>query len=145
MSSYKDAFPSKYLKAEDLGGTRPTATIESVAFEDVGVGVKKDRKLVVQFAERLFKPLVLNRINADTIADIAGTDEIETWTGVRVALYATTTEFQGKRVPCIRLDRPPVARTKPRPVAPRAAVSEPPAEREAPLEEPDEYADSIPF
>ena len=111
MPSYKTAFPSKYLKAEDLGTTRPIGTIESVDFEEVGTGQKKDRKLVVHFRERTLKPLVLNLINSDTIAEIAGTEDYEEWPETRIVLYATKTEFQGKRVPCVRLEAPPKQNT----------------------------------
>ncbi len=75
MPSYKTAFPSKYLKAEDLGATRPNATIDTVDFEEVGTGQKKDRKLVVHWVDAVLKPLVLNLINSDTINELAGTPQ----------------------------------------------------------------------
>lgn len=103
MPNYKTAFPSKYLKAEDLGTTRPTGTIISVGLELVGNGADQAQKLVAHFAEAGLKPLVLNKINSETIADLAGDEDYEGWVGARVQLYATTTEFQGKRVPCVRL------------------------------------------
>jgi hypothetical protein len=107
MASYKDAFPSKYLKADDLGGRRPVGTIASVTFADVGGGGKVERKLVVRFTDPALKGLVLNLVNADTIAEITGNDDYEHWPGHRVQLFPTKTEFQGKRVPCIRLCAPP--------------------------------------
>jgi hypothetical protein len=107
MPSYKTAFPSKFIKAEDLGTTRPIGTIASVDFEDVGAGANKDRKLVLHFEGDLLKPLVLNMINSDTIAELADSDDYETWPGCRLQLFATKTEFQGKRVPCIRICAPP--------------------------------------
>jgi hypothetical protein len=110
MPSYKTAFPSKFLKADDLGTTRPIGTIHSVDFEDVGTGHTKDRKLVVRFEEPTLKPLVLNLVNSDTIAGLAGTNNYERWPGCRMLLFATKTEFQGKRVPCIRICAPPNAK-----------------------------------
>jgi hypothetical protein len=107
MPSYRSAFPSKYLKAEDLGTTRPTGTIISVVLELVGNGADQARKLVVQFAEPTLKALVLNKINSETIARLAGTEDYSAWPGTRVQLFATTVEFQGKRQPCIRLCEPP--------------------------------------
>ncbi len=130
MPSYRTAFPSKYIKAEDLGVSRPIGTIHSVDFEDVGAGANKDSKLVVHFLEASLKPLVLNMINSETISEIARTDDYEQWPGSRVQLYASRTEFQGKRVPCIRLCPPPVvestvqAKRVQRPAAPVVTVDD---------------------
>jgi len=133
MSSYKTAFPSKHVKADDLGATRPIVTIARVDFEDVGTGEKAESKLVCHFANDAFKPLVLNMINSETIAEIAGTDQYESWVGVRIRLYATKTEFQGKRVPCIRIEAPP-AKARPPVRGASRPVAEPPDELDTPCE-----------
>ena len=104
MPNYKNAFPSKYLKADDISTPR-AVEIKSVDFEDVGAAQRQERKLVVHFVE-LAKPLVLNLINADTIAEISGTNDYEQWPGTTIELYPTKTEFQGKRVPCLRISEP---------------------------------------
>ncbi len=101
MANFRDAFPSKYLKADDLAG--PVAVeVDSVDYEDVGTGQRQERKLVARFVGRT-KGLVLNMINAETIAEITGTADYEQWPGHSVELYPTKTEFQGKRVPCTRI------------------------------------------
>jgi hypothetical protein len=110
--SYKALFPSTFLKAADLGVTRPIGTIERIEEEPVGTGKDQTIKPICYFAEARLKPLVLNRINSETIEEIAGTDDIELWPGTRIQLYATKTEFGGKRVDCVRLQAPPA-----RPVA----------------------------
>lgn len=120
MPSYRTAFPSKYLKAEDLGTSRPIVTIATIDFEMVGPGQDQARKLVAHFEEPI-KPLVLNLINSATIAEVVGSDDYESWLGHRIQLYAAKTEFQGKRVPCIRVCAPPakpIGRAVPRPAAP---------------------------
>lgn len=104
MSNYHDAFPSKYLKAADVT-TPQVVTIDSVDFEDVGTGKSQERKLVAHFVS-VPKGLVLNLINADTIAEITGTDDYEAWPRHTIELYPTKTEFQGKRVPCLRVCEP---------------------------------------
>lgn len=108
MPSYKTAFPSKYIKAEDVGA-RPVATIATVDVEDIGAGQNKESKLVVHFEEASLKPLVLNKINSDTIAEIAGSEDYDLWPGTKIQLFGSKTEFQGKRVACIRVQEPPVA------------------------------------
>ena len=99
------AFPSKYLKAADLGAVHPTVIIDRVEVEEVGDG---DLKPVLYFRGK-DKGLVMNKTNANTIIEILGTSETDGWHGHRIRLFATKTEFQGKRVPCIRVEEAPGA------------------------------------
>ena len=92
-----DAFPSNFLKAEDLQGRQTTVTIEACAFEDIG----DDHKLVLRFVGEE-KGLVCNKTNATMIADTYG-DETNDWVGKRVTLFPTKTMFGGKQVPCLRV------------------------------------------
>ena len=93
------AFPSTYLKAADLQGRRATVTIDKVVMEDIG----GEHKPVVKFQGK-DRGIVLNKTNAAMIAEIAGSEETDDWKGVKVTLYPTKTDFQGKRVDCIRVD-----------------------------------------
>lgn len=95
-----DAFPSKYIKASDLGDRKVAVTIAKVEIEAVGQG--RDRKPVVFFAGKE-KGLVLNKTNAKRIVQITGTSETQQWTGVKIVLFATETEFQGETVECVRV------------------------------------------
>ena len=104
MTSFRTAFPSKYLKTDDLTAPR-IVQIDHVNYEEVGSGQRQERKLVVFFVE-LPKGLVLNMINGESIAEITGTEDYEQWAGHLVQLFPTRTEFQGKRVPCIRVRAP---------------------------------------
>lgn len=109
------AFPSSYLKAADLQGRRVPVTVDRVAMEDIG-GEHKP----VLFFQGKDRGLVLNKTNAAMIAEIAASEETDEWKGVRIVLYPTKTDFQGKRVDAIRVDYPEAVapqRTKPQPVA----------------------------
>jgi hypothetical protein len=106
MPSYRTAFPSKYTKADDLGTSRPIGTIANVDFETVGSGANTEQKLVVHFREPLMRPMIMNLVNSDSIAEISGTDDYSKWPGTKVQLYVTKTEFQGKRIPCVRIQAP---------------------------------------
>jgi hypothetical protein len=97
-----DAFPKKYLRVEDLDGRRITAVIDHVKLEEIG----DSKKAVVYWKNDALKPLPLNVTNWSAIEEIAGTDDTDKWTGVKVVLYPSKTDFQGKRVPCIRIDAP---------------------------------------
>jgi hypothetical protein len=104
------AFPSSYLKAADLQGRRAPVTVDRVAMEDIG-GEHKP----VLFFQGKDRGLVLNKTNAAMIAEIAGSEETDEWKGVRIVLYPTKTDFQGKRVDAIRVDYPENASARPKP------------------------------
>jgi hypothetical protein len=98
----QSAFPSDYIKASDLGKHRVKATIEDVKIEKIGTD---DQKPVVYFQGKE-KGLVLNKTNANMIAEIAGTDETDEWVGVQIVMFVTKVEYAGKRVDGIRVDYP---------------------------------------
>jgi hypothetical protein len=99
-----DAFPSKYLKAGDIGDGERVLTIASVAVEEVG----DDMKQVARFRDEK-KGLVLNRTNWDRIAYIAGDDESDGWAGLKITLYTELVSFGGKTGPAIRVRKPKAA------------------------------------
>lgn len=107
-----DAFPGQYLKAGDLKGKRVQVVVDHVAAEEIG----GEPKLVAHFRGK-DRGLVLNKTNANSIHMINGSDDTDDWEGTVVVLFPSKTEFQGKRVDCIRIDPPdtPVARSKPEP------------------------------
>lgn len=98
------AFPSKYLKPADLQGQRVTLSVDYVEAQTIG----SDQRLVAFFAGKN-KGLVLNKTNAVMIQEIAGTDETDNWRGVKIVIYPTKVDFQGRRVDAIRVDWPPDA------------------------------------
>lgn len=97
-----EAFPSKYLKAADLQGRRITATIDQVEMANIGDDTDK---MVVYFVGKE-KGFVLNRTNANMIAEIAKSEETEDWHGVKIVIFPTRVDFQGRRVDAIRVDYP---------------------------------------
>ena len=93
-----EAFPGMYLVAADLKDREVKVQINQVREGEVG----GEMKPVMYFVGKE-KGLVMNKTNWNTVTEIAGTDESDEWTGQDVILFATETEFQGKRVPCLRL------------------------------------------
>jgi hypothetical protein len=100
----KSAFPSKWLKAEDLQNKEFTLNIDRVEMADVGTESSPEEKPVLFFVGRQ-KGCVLNKTNAEAVALHYG-DNTESWEGKPVILYPTTTMFGGKSVPCIRMRVP---------------------------------------
>jgi len=96
-----DAFPSRFMKVADLHGKEVPVSISSVELEKVG----DEQKLVCYFKGQL-KALVLNKTNTTSIEEIAGTDETDEWTNVRLVLYPSTVFFNGSKVPCVRIKAP---------------------------------------
>ncbi len=96
-----EMFPDKYLKAEDLQGRRVAVTISEVAVESI-----RNEDKPVLYLKGKSRGLVLNKTNTATIKEITGTYDTDLWCGKNIILYGTRVDFQGKRVPAIRIDRP---------------------------------------
>ncbi len=96
-----DAFPSKYLRASDIGTGTPTVTIANVTLETVG----EDSRLIVYFVGK-DKGLILNKTNANAITDILGSSDTDHWLGGRIKLVTAKVDYQGKRVAAIRIEEP---------------------------------------
>jgi len=99
------AFPSKYLKSSDIpDGREAHVKIDTVQMESMET--TGDEKPVAYFIDRE-KGLVLNKTNADAIS-IAYGDDTAAWHGQPIVLFATTTSFGGRTVPCLRVRVPRV-------------------------------------
>jgi hypothetical protein len=114
-----EAFPSQWLRADDLKSKRPVVVIANVQMEDIGEGERKKPVLYFQGKE---KGLVLNRTNADAISLIVGTDEMDEWRGHQLQLYTTPVSFKGKTTLGIRVQTPP--NTVPAPPPPQESYED---------------------
>ena len=99
MTTVNDAFPSTYLRADDLNNRTAKLKMEKVVFEEIGQD--KDQKPVLYFVDTK-KGLVLNKTNATTIGAVYG-QELEGWTGKEIELFSQMVPFQGQTVPAIRV------------------------------------------
>ena len=129
-----EVFSGNYLKAEDLKGASPRVTIAKVEMQEFDNG----NKLIVSFQGK-DKSLVLNKTNANIIAENTGSQETDDWIGQTIQLTVKRVEFEGKLVPAIRVvlqDAAPVAPVR---QARQAAPAPQPADPE------DEGSGEIPF
>lgn len=135
------AFPSKYLKASDLGMAQPVVIIDRVDMEEVGRD--KESRPVIYFVGKE-KGVVLNKTNSRKIAALVGSDETDEWIGHSVRLYTTETSFNGEQVECIRVKAAP---PKPKAGQPKTApkVKPVPVDEDEAFEAGDLDSDTIPF
>lgn len=121
-----EAFPGNWLRAEDLQGRRIAVTIEEVTLEESNFDNKKAMRPVMRFHGKE-KALGVNRTNWNRLADFLGSDDSDDWIGKRIVLGVEKVDFQGKRVPAIRvlgLAAPQPAHVEPPPPQIPAAVEE---------------------
>jgi hypothetical protein len=105
-----------------------TVTIAGVkAGQLVGEKGRTAKKPIITFAGKQ-KALAANKTNCRTIAAMYGTDTRQ-WVGKRITLYATTTEFGGKQMDCIRV-RPQVPAAAKRPTNGTTATAAPETEHD---------------
>lgn len=95
-----DAFPSKYLKADDLDGD-VVVYITKAEMEQLGQGKDAEDKIILYF-KGMDKGLAVNKTNAGTIAKLYG-DDTDGWVGKPITLFATEVEFKGDMVMAIRV------------------------------------------
>ncbi len=93
------AFPSRYLKAGDLGGKTVRLRITGMSIE--AVGKEKENRPVLSF-NGTDKTLVLNKTNANTITTLYGR-ETDNWIGKDIDLYTAQVEYQGQVGPALRV------------------------------------------
>jgi hypothetical protein len=102
-----EAFPSKYLKADDLDGEDVTATITKITREEVGE--EKQLCLILYFKEDL-KPMVCNKTNAKRIELYHG-NETDDWMNKKIVLQTEWVTFKGDSIEALRV-KPPGKTTK---------------------------------
>lgn len=127
-----DAFPSTYLKCEDLQGKNATVTIATVRVEDIGQGANKERKVIIGLVGKQ-KEFVCNKTNKNTIVSLYG-QETNNWINQKITLTSREVEFQGSMVWAIRVSLQKPALTAP------AVVAPPPVKNFIP-----DDSDSVPF
>ena len=117
-----DQFPTKYLKASDLGGQSVNVVMSHVANDKVG-----DDQKPILFFQGHQKGLVLNKTNARNVANIYG-PETDGWQGKAMLLVPVMVDFQGQSTPALRLHPPGLAdpaRVQAQTVSPATPVQTP--------------------
>ena len=90
---------SNYLNVSQLLGSELDVEIDHVEVEVMGQD--REKKLVLYFKNRT-KGLPLNVTNYKTLASARG-PETDDWIGIKVTLFQTKVEFDGKEVDAVRM------------------------------------------
>lgn len=95
MAKLSELYPSnsEFLSAKDLGDQEILVTLDGLTVETL----QDKQKLVGTFKE-ISRKVVINKTNANVIADKYGED-FETWAdkSVQVILYSAPTSYEGKQ------------------------------------------------
>jgi hypothetical protein len=98
-ASFDDMYGSKWLKASDLE-PKVVVPVYVIKVETKHFEGEARPKLVLHLSDG-FKPIALNMTNANTMAEAFGKDPAY-WL-VRIGIYRTKTEMNGKMVDCVRI------------------------------------------
>jgi hypothetical protein len=130
-----EAFPSKFLKATDLGGKSLVLTIKSVSREPLKTHDGKEQEKTVLHFVGFHKVLPLNMTNWDAVAAATGEDDDANWPSHKIEVFPTTVIVGTESKPCVRIRAPEQSEllTKQKPTA----TAKPPVA--------DDMDDEIPF
>lgn len=129
-------FPSKYIKADDLGGKCYTLTIREVTLEKLGHGNEQETKPVLWFTNAA-KGMILNRTNAMILASLY-TPETDNWRGKQINLYSARIKAFGAWHDALRIKEQVPARNVGAERMTDAMTEEPPIDDENDLLDVDE-------
>lgn len=105
LTHWKKLQNPDYLGAYALNpGQDLIATIKTVGNENVtGPDGKKEECMVMHFAERDVKPMIINSTNAKTITTLLKTPYIENWSGRKIQIYTEEVKAFGEVVEALRI------------------------------------------
>jgi len=99
---WKKNYDYRFIAGEDLDGKEVTVTIDKVGIDEAFNGREKEDVVVVSFKEA-DKMMVLNKTNAKVIAKIAGSQNVEDWTGTKIILRPQMVNAFGQQTLAVRV------------------------------------------
>jgi hypothetical protein len=106
MPTLEEVFPSKYLKASDLGGKSRTLKIAEANMETLKTLDGRESTKVVLYFHDFKKLLPLNRTNFQMVQIVTGEKDSDDWHGHNIVVYPDQTSMGGKIVDCVRIKAP---------------------------------------
>lgn len=99
----------KYMNKNFLGswdipdGSDLILTIDHCEQNDVKNERGTEKKLTLHFRERDYKPMILNKTNADAIGAAYGSKRVEDWEGKKIAIYSANVNAFGGTTDALRI------------------------------------------
>ena len=110
---YRKYLDKSYLGSWDVpDGEDLVLTIDHVEQNDVKNERGSERKLTIHFAERGYKPMILNTTNAKRIGKVAGSNKVENWENLRIAIYTEKVTAFGGTTDALRIREYPPRETE---------------------------------
>ena len=101
---FRKFMDKNYLGSWDVPDTGDLVlTIDHVEQNDVKNERGSERKLTIHFAERGYKPMILNTTNAKRISKVAGSSKVEDWDGLRISIYTERVTAFGGTTDALRI------------------------------------------
>ena len=110
---FRKFMDKNYLGSWDVpDGEHLVLTIDHVEQNDVKNERGSERKLTIHFAERGYKPMILNTTNAKRIGKVAGSNKVENWENLRIAIYTEKVTAFGGTTDALRIREYPPRETE---------------------------------
>lgn len=110
---FRKFMDKNYLGSWDVpDGEDLVLTIDHVEQNDVKNERGSERKLTIHFAERGYKPMILNTTNAKRIGKVAGSNKVENWENLRIAIYTERVQAFGGMTDALRVREYPPRETE---------------------------------
>ena len=110
---FRKFMDKNYLGSWDVpDGEDLVLTIDHVEQNDVKNERGSERKLTIHFAERGDKPMILNTTNAKRIGKVAGSNKVENWENLRIAIYTEKVTAFGGTTDALRIREYPPRETE---------------------------------
>lgn len=101
---WKNFHPSKYIGSVDFKqGEQKILTIQRAGKEGVKDNKGKEESCLVVHFQGDHKPMICNVTNSKAIAQVAGSNYIEDWSGIHVELFITEVLAFGEMVDAVRI------------------------------------------
>ena len=110
---FRKFMDKNYLGSWDVpDGEDLVLTIDHVEQNDVKNERGSERKLTLHFAENGYKPMILNTTNAKRIGKVAGSNKVENWENLRIAIYTEKVTAFGGTTDALRIREYPPRETE---------------------------------
>ena len=101
---FRKFMDKNYLGSWDVpDGEDLVLTIDHCEQNDVQNERGTEKKLVLHFKESGYKPMILNTTNAKRIGKVAGSNKVENWENLRIAIYTEKVTAFGGTTDALRI------------------------------------------